>query len=179
MSIRFDSAGAERDFRTALIAAMKQLQEELLNEEQSGMKTAKGREDLKLGDIEEVASIVTAEVVGGAWAAMDAWGTGSLMDTSNPAYPIYRASDLWNPERPDTAIRGRPKGEYTNIFGKKRKSPGTKAGQILEGSPRFAPQAPSYAVRDAMRWMQNGRMQEVLGQLLATFPWGRYIATGG
>lgn len=178
MSVRFDAARAERDFRAALIIAMKQLQQELLDESQGGMKTPEGRESLHLGDIEETATLITAEVVGGAWAAMDEWGTGSLMDTSNPAYPSYRASELWNPARHDTAIRGRPAGEYTDIFGQRKTSTGKRAGRLLEKSPKFAPQAPSHAMRDAMRWMENGRMQEVLSQLMATFPWGKYIVVG-
>jgi len=100
------------------------------------------------------------------------------MDTSNPAYPSYRASELWNPARHDTAIRGRPAGEYTDIFGQRKTSTGKRAGRLLEKSPKFAPQAPSHAMRDAMRWMENGRMQEVLSQLMATFPWGKYIVVG-
>lgn len=178
MSVRFDAARAERDFRAALIGAMKQLQNELLDDAQKGMKTPQGRESLHLGDVEETAALITAEVVGGAWAAMDEWGTGSLMDTSNPAFPSYRASELWNPARPDTAIRGRPAGEYTDIFGQRKTSTGKRAGRLLEKSPKFAPQAPSHAMRDAMRWMENGRMKEVLSQVVATFPWHKYIVVG-
>ena len=81
------------------------------------MLTPEGKESLHADEIEVLGNFITAQVVGGAYAAMDNFGKGSLMDENNPALESYKNSGLWNPVRHDTTIRGRPKGQYTNIFG--------------------------------------------------------------
>lgn len=181
--IRFDDAAAIAYLRLHLITAMKRLQDEFLRESQQGMRTAEGANSLHEGDVTEAAGIIAAEIAGGAWAAMDEWGTGSLMDTSGPGFEVYRNSDLWNPTRGkhgpnDTAIRTRPEGPYTDIFGEIRQGRG-KGGLNLEALGKVEPQPPSHAMTTAARWMANGRMQKVLQDALQSFPWGRFLVVDG
>ncbi|HHY99882.1 MAG TPA: hypothetical protein GYA03_02185, partial [Tissierellia bacterium] len=176
MSIKFDSQGCILALKQELMFSMKQLQTELLNEAKQRMNTPEGRESLTDGDITDIANVISVSIVGGAWAAMDEWGTGSLMDTSNPAFQDYRNSPLWNPARPDTKIRTRPAGPYTNIFGETREGRG-KGGYDLEASGKVTPTPPSYAIQNAVRWMKNGRMQRLIKETIAMFNFGRFIIT--
>jgi hypothetical protein len=113
---------------------------------------------------------------------MDEWGTGSLMDESNPALENYRNSRMWNPRRHDTIIRGRPKGQYTNIFGETKVSSGSMAGLDLEYLSNIGElpfdirvQPPSHAMQTTARWMQVTRVRQIWIEALRTFPWGRFF----
>lgn len=78
------------------------------------------------------ANIVKAQIYYGARAIMESYGTGSLMDKSNPYLKYYMGSDKWNPARTSHTIVGRRAGEYINIYGKKQVSKGNYAGQNIE-----------------------------------------------
>jgi hypothetical protein len=176
MSVRFNSNGAIAELKRTLVSAMTQLQGEFLREAQSGMRTPEGASSLHEGDVTEAAGIIAAEVIGGAWAAMDNAGTGSLMDTDNPALDGYRNSGLWNPDRGDLNIRSRQRGTYVNLFGRTVNSRSNRGGIDLERKGgKFAPQPPSKALQTAARWMGNGRMQNVISEAVANIPWGRFI----
>lgn len=67
----------------------------------------------------------------------DIYGTGSKINKSNPKFQAYwtdrgNKQGQVNPARTSTTIQGRPKGPYTDIFGKTRISPGTKEGKNVE-----------------------------------------------
>lgn len=182
MSIKFDADRAMAAFQKHMTAYLLAVREELLNDTQSGMKTPAGRMDLTNGDIKIIVGYVSASVIGGSWAVMDEWGTGSLMDTSNPALSGYRSSDRWNPARRDLKRRGRPAGRYTDIFGKVRTSRGKARGLDLERMAEegklpssYLPTPPSHAMHNAFRWMQNGRFQWYLQKAVTSFPWGKYL----
>lgn len=164
-----------------LMVAMKQLQGELLREAQQGMRTPEGAQSLYEGDVTEAAGIIAAEVIGGAWAAMDEWGTGSLMDTDNPALQEYMASDLWHDDRFDNAIRTRPSGTWTDIFGKTHTKGGNHKGgfNLEKKGGKYAPQPPSHALQTAARWMTQGRMEAVIQQAMDGMPWGRFFVEDG
>ena len=156
---------------------MKQLQKELLEESQQNMLTAEGRESLHDDEIKEIAGVIVASISGGAWAAMDEFGEGHMLDSSNPALQNYKNGPLWNPLRQDdNYIRGRPAGTYTDIFGEQRTSSGKMAGRIIEypqGS--YVVHPPSHAMETAMRWMKNGRFGSVIQGVVKSFPFGKFI----
>jgi len=175
MSIKFDSNKALKDFKKHLVTYLLSIQEELLKDTAAGMQTNSGRTDLTAEKIEEMAGCIFASIVGGPWATMDEWGTGSLMDISNPALAAYRASDMWNPARHDTVIRSRPETPgQRNIFGKPVRGKG-KGGVDLESLGKAKPLPPSHAMRDAFRWMKNDRFKKYLQKAISTFPWGKYL----
>jgi hypothetical protein len=183
MSVRFDAQGCIHLLQQYLVVALKAILEEYLREAKSGMRTVQGAESLHEGDAEMIAGYIAATVVGGAWAAMDNFGRGSLMDTGNPALEDYRNSELWNPARFDLAIRGRPAGQYTNIFGETRRSSGRFAGMNLEegGMPArfredYQPWPPSHALENAARWLlAEERPQTIIRRIVEEFPWGMFI----
>lgn len=163
--------------RRELIKAMKDLQQELLNEAKSLMLTPEGKESLTDEKITDIANVICAAISGGAWAAMDEWGTGSWMDRSNPALKDYINSPAWNPARHGYKIRSRPNAPgQVNIFGKPVNGKG-KGGADLEALGVVEPQPPSHAIRTAARWMKNGRFKRRIAQTLQAFPFGKYIKT--
>lgn len=182
MSVRFDAEAAIAALKQRLMVAMKQLQGELLREAQQGMRTPEGAQSLYEGDVTEAAGIIAAEVIGGAWAVLDEHGSGSLMDgvEENPALADYMASDLWNPTPrkhgpDDTAIRTRPAGTYTDIFGNTKTAKGPGGFNLERKGGKYAPQPPSHALQTAARWMANGRMEAVIQQAMDAMPWSRFF----
>lgn len=68
----------------------------------------------------------------------DIYGTGSKIDERNPKFQEYwmergNKQGQVNPARTSKTIQGRPKGQYTNIFGKTRTSSGNSEGKNIEG----------------------------------------------
>ncbi len=156
---------------------MKQLQQELLLEAQQNMLTPEGRESLHEEEIKDVASVIVASIAGGAWAAMDEFGYGSLMDESNPALEQYRNSAMWNPARHDTKIRSRPNAlGQVDIFGRPVRGKG-KGGHDLEAKGIVSPSPPSHAIQTAARWMRDHRMREKIKETVRRFPFGNFIVT--
>jgi hypothetical protein len=154
---------------------MKQLQQELLAEAKQRMLTPEGKESLHDEEIKEIAGVIVASIVGGAWAAMDEMGTGSLMDLDNPALAEYKKSPAWNPARQDNKIRSRPNAPgQVDIFGNPINGQG-KGGYDLEAAGKVTPQPPSHAMETAMRWMRNGRFRSKIQEVVKTFPFGKFI----
>lgn len=180
--MRFDAAACIGALQKHLVTTLLAMAEEYKAYAASEMLTPEGREDLTTGEIEALGTFLAVNVVGGAWATMDEWGTGSLMDESNPALENYRNSRMWNPRRHDTIIRGRPKGQYTNIFGETKVSSGSMAGLDLEYLSNIGElpfdirvQPPSHAMQTTARWMQVTRVRQIWIEALQTFPWGRFF----
>ncbi len=172
MGVKFDHARCVAAFRLRMLDTVKQMQQLYLVEAQSHMKTADGADSLEPTDIAVVADYFTAKVVGGAWAAMDHWGTGSEMDTSNPEFPGYTSSPQWNKDRQDLAIRARAV-PYDNIFGETVTKGSKVGGRNLEH--KYPPQKPSYALSVAAAWLLNGQVQNLLANAIKTFPWSSFI----
>ncbi len=157
---------------------MKDLQQELLAEAKQGMRTPEGAESLHDEEVTDIANVIIAGISGGAWAAMDEFGTGSEMDLFNPALPDYMRSKMWNPARGnDTTIRSRPNAPgQIDIFGRPVNGKG-KGGVDLEALGVVDAQPPSHAIETAMRWMRHGRMREVIQQTVKSFPFAKFIIT--
>ena len=156
---------------------MKDLQKELLADAQRIMLTSEGSADLELGDIEVLANAIIATVIGGPWAVMDEFGTGSWMDRNNPALEAYRKSGMWNPARDDAKIRSRPDVPgQRNIFGESVNGRG-KGGVDLEALGIVEAQVPSHALENAAKWMRQSRFRDRIRQVLAAFPFGRFFIT--
>lgn len=159
---------------------MKQLQAELLSEARQGMLTPEGAESLHDDEIKDIAGVIIARISGGAWTVMDSFGTGSLLDSSNPALQGYKNSNLWNPDRNDNKIRSRSRAQNNSnlkdIFGNPIKTKSNIGGIDIEGKDgKYNPQPPSHAIQTAVRWMANGRMKSVIQETVKAFPFGRFI----
>ena len=175
--VRFDHNACMLALRQHLLSTLLLMREEYLAEARSHMRTREGAESLHEGEIEALAGWLATSIIGGAYAAMDVFGKGSLMDRDNPALPDYMKSGLWNPYRKDDlAIRSRKGGPYVNIFGETVISTANQPGYNLEKKGgKYAPQPPSHALQTAARWMMNGRVQEIWQKALDDFPWGDFI----
>jgi len=179
--ITFDSAKMIIDLKNILRETLTLLQHEVLADTEVKMLTPEGRADIEVLPIEEISGIISAFIVEGPWAIIDEFGTGTLLDQSNPFLNQYRSSTLWNPARSDLAIAGRPAGVQPTMFGEKTFS-GNAVGKNLEElaqrgivDKKYLPQPPSKALTTAMRWMAGGRFQKAILSVLETFPWGNYL----
>lgn len=180
--VKFDTNALLLALQKHIVVTLKLIQTEYLKEVQSHMLTKQGADSLTAEEIEVLGSFITANVIGGAWAAMDNYGTGSRMALDNPALEDYMNSPLWNRARKDIARRGRPKGHFMDIFGIEREYSGEMEGVDLERLARqgilpksFLPTPPSRAIETAAAWMKMGRLQRIWRESLSTFPWGMFF----
>lgn len=97
---------------------------------------------------------ITASAIFYAHSILESYGTGSKMDITNEALGEYIHGEFWNPVRQRSAIAGRRKGMYTNIFGEKVYSEGRFAGREIENM--IAPQKPSFGIQNAERKLNQG-----------------------
>lgn len=119
----------------------------------------------------------------------DSYGTGSLMLDNNPGLKKYMANKKgnsgWNPARRGKTIVGRPAGDYTDVFGRKRHSKGSLKGVSLEGR-RFrgtksrkdyyiTPTHPSYAVQMAEHWLYQTYLPRVYKYAVDNINFARYL----
>ncbi len=188
MGVRFDYNGCIIALRLSIMKALKQMQKEYMEQAKSEGMGSHARGELAEGEFEFISSAIAITVIGGPWVVMNEFGTGSLLDLSNPALADYIRSDLFNPIRRIAmggigfARVGRAKGTYVDIFGKTVKTSGKLAGVNLEWLAEkgklpksFLPTPPRKSLETAARWMAQKRASEILQEAVATVPWGNFI----
>lgn len=183
--LKLNTDALVNDLRQKCIEALKQAQDELFYDTLFEVTLPEAMTDYERTEIaEEIAGLLTCSVTGGAWAVMDEWGTGSLMDLDNPFLSDYWNSELWNPARKDTAIRTRPKGTYTDIFGNEQEAEGRNPGFNLERElnnpnrkhpPNILLTPPSHAMQQAIGWLRAGGFNIILRRVLQDLDVGKYI----
>ena len=67
MGVKFMREPCQKALQARLVQALKQMQR-LSCQAQSHMRTPEGAKDLKEGEIKALATYISAEVIGGAWA---------------------------------------------------------------------------------------------------------------
>lgn len=115
---------------------------------------------------------------GGIGALTTEWGSGSLADTSNPAWDEYVRSKYWNPARDPGkhTIRGRPEGQYVDLDNVQRHSTGAKVGINLEW--KYPPIEPEHWMREIVI-LSRPYILKRLALVAKTFPYHRYIHSDG
>ena len=157
-----------QEFKSKLMAEVENSRHQLENDIKTkfGSVTPMGKIELDTY-VETVNKKIRIYIDGNAITLFNNYGSGSLMDVNNNAlineYIGFEKGSNWNPHRSvsDTTIRGRPEGEYIDIFGKKRKSKGNREGEPLEGEVirtksgyelRIEPREPSHAIEYGISW---------------------------
>lgn len=127
-------------------------------------------------------TVIAGKVVGRVWAGgMGAltteWGSGSLADTSNPAWDDYVNSKYWNPARDPArhTIRGRPAGEYVDLEGETKVSSGRWEGRNLEW--KYPPEQPQHWLRELVALSEPYVIKRII-EVVTTFPMHQFIHDG-
>jgi len=177
--LRFNSSACFNDLYQEISKTADILIAEYEAEIRQGMYTPQGAESIHLGISTDDKKLLHREVVGGAWAIIDSYGTGSKMDKNNPFYEEYKQSSYYNPARYGDQIVGRPEGEYENIFGEEEYSSGKNEGKNLEGYYSKSVIAPSKAFQNALIWFKAGnRISKRIKQCVSSFNFTRYFTNG-
>lgn len=163
------------DLRNEISDCVDKLSLRYYSEVESALRISEARSDISIERLTDSdKNIIVSRIIGGAYAIVDSWGTGSLMDTNNPSWNDYAESEYYNPSRPKssgTQIVGRPAGEYMDIFGNAQISTGALEGRNLEnipGSP-ITPTHPSGAFQNADKWFRETIIKEEIDSCLTRF----------
>lgn len=154
-----------QEFKSKLMAEVENSKHQLENDIKMrfGSVTPVGKIELDTY-VETINEKIRIYIDGNALTLFNNYGSGSLMDyTNNDLIGEYISDGNWNPHRSigDNAIKGRPAGKYTDIFGKQRESKGNREGEDLEGKRiktkagfelRIEPQPPSHAIEYGISW---------------------------
>ena len=172
--LRIDSQRIIEDLTLAYTAEIEVLTDWLWSQVQSKAPPQVDRSRINK-EVKVIAGKIISEVsAGGLQALITEWGSGSLADTSNPAWDEYTHSEYWNPARDPGrhTIRGRPAGEYKDLDGETHYSSGRWEGRNLEW--KYPPQEP-------LHWMQEitdlskPYIMERLVHVVQGFPFHKYI----
>lgn len=136
-------------------------------------RTMIGKEVVNMGGY-----VVGKVWAGGIGALTTEWGSGSLADTSNPAWDEYTQSQYWNPARDPGrhTIRGRPEGDYVDLDGETHHSSGRWEGRNLEW--KYPPVEPQHWMREIVS-LSRPFIYKRLSLVAKTFPYHKYIHSDG
>lgn len=172
IALRFNGQKFYDDLKEELKKTMKALIDEFYRAATSGMSTDAKADSDNLGVTEdELEHQIEAQCAFYADAILESYGTGSLADRGpNSNWDEYEKSKFFNPARRGKQnIVGRPKGNYTNIWGETEmvESSGKNAGKNLEGiwwidpitgyKVEVKPSRPTYAIQNVEVWLMQNR----------------------
>lgn len=178
MGIRIDSQAMAKGLQTMLLVECEALTDWLWSQVQ-GKAPPEVRRDMIHKEVKAMAGYVMGTVsAGGMMALVTEWGSGSLADTSNPAWDEYTRSKYWNPSRDPGkhTIRGRPEGEYVDLDGETHYSSGKWEGRNLEW--KYPPIEPQHWMREIVT-LSRPYIYKRLALAAKTFPFHRYIHSDG
>lgn len=164
MVLKIDYEAAYKELVDIILVLSSELINEFHSESTSGMTG-----DVDLEDARIMGDMITSKVTFYADAIMQSFGTGSLMDRSNPYLSEYINSGKWNPARYNYAIVGRPEGEYENIYGETGYSSGRMEGINIESF--IKPISPTYGIQKAEQWLlkEDGKIRRRLNTEMNIF----------
>lgn len=176
-------------FKKELRTALKQWEEEVKQHYLSKFIKEHGNPKVKAKIENSISSFKKSIIVyfeANPAALADSFGTGSLMDERfNPIFEDYwndigSRQGQRNPARRSRNIEGRPRGEYTNIFGEKRWSSGYMAGENLEYLPQYTgwsiqPIPPSNAIEQANFRFYNTYLRQAYENTLRQINFSKYL----
>lgn len=122
-------------------------------------------------------TVVGTFSAGGMQALITEWGSGSLADESNPAWPEYTESKYYNPARFPYGhpITGRPAGTYVDLDGSEHTSSGAAVGLNLEHFLR--PQEPLHWLEGIVTLSRPYVLQRIV-TMVSMFPFHAYMIGG-
>lgn len=176
--LRIDSQAMEQALKTALLIECETLTDWLWQQVQS-VAPPEVRRDMIHKEVVVIAGQVVGTVsAGGMMALVTEWGSGSMADTSNPAWDDYTGSEYWNPARDPGkhTIRGRPEGEYKDLDNETHHSSGKYEGINLEW--KYPPMEPQHWMRGLVE-RSRPYVLERLVQMIQAFPFHKYISSDG
>ena len=176
--LKIDSQAMEQALKTALLVECETLTDWLWQQVQS-VAPPEVRRDMIHKEVVTIAGQVIGTVsAGGMMALVTEWGSGSLADTSNPAWDDYTGSEYWNPARDPGrhTIRGRPEGEYKDLDNETHHSSGKREGINLEW--KYPPMEPQHWMRGLVE-RSRPYVLERLVQMIQAFPFHKYIYSDG
>lgn len=191
---KFNSEKFYQDLQDYIVKLVDELAADYYIDIQSKLSSSHAKEDLVLeptvieGNTDNTEyhkgiEFVNARIRAYVFAVLDSFGIGTGMDTSSRYLEDYRNSEYWNPARNEKTIVGRPKGQYTDIFGDDDAySPGHYEGKPI---PRSYNLPASHAIQSVEDWLiKNGetRVERHLKQFIDQYiseNAHKYFTSGG
>ncbi len=137
--LKFNWQALYDDLTARLVVVVDELIDEIYRES-TGKLSADGKADSEKESAEYngIKQTITASCIYYAQAIVESFGIGDKADSSSESYwkEYQKKSPFWNPLRKSKTIVGREAGTYTNLWGEKPESRGTKAG-IPTGNKGF------------------------------------------
>jgi hypothetical protein len=184
MGLKFDKNALANEILKNLEKEFKWVFQAWENEVISKMRNSEFQKNADIDfELRKESRAIIAYLKANTYVLADSYGTGSLALVSNPGYQAYRNSNRWNPSRTSRAIMGRPEGDYTDVFGRKRHSSGALEGQNIEGwkltrgkfTLKVEPVSPSYALQMAHQWLYKTYLPRAYSNAVKATNFAKYL----
>lgn len=174
MSLTFNTAGAWNYLTQCLTEAVERIMDWYVNELSGGGTgsglSGEGLAATEIGEAKKIGeAMIVKQVSFYADAIVESYGTGSLADTGEYSfwkeYASQKGANGFNPSRTTKYIVGRPRGSYSDLWGKRHSTWGSAEGVNLEGRSyrdstgrlkTIYPIKPNYAIQNAEKRLGNG-----------------------